>query len=86
MRLRNAANEIVAANERDCLKVSAEVRAGRISQAFFDRLQTNQEGVADMATKVRAAAKLPDPLGQTLSVTSLASDLNTAQKLLVLPG
>jgi len=68
--LEESSSEIVAANKRDCERVRGEV-----SQAFFDRLQTDEEGVADMATKVRAVAKLPDPLGETISVTSLASDL-----------
>jgi len=68
--LEESSSQIVAANKRDCERVWGEV-----SQAFFDRLQTDEEGVADMATKVRAVAKLPDPLGATISVTSLASDL-----------
>lgn len=67
--------EIVAANQRDCEKVKPSVLAGQISPAFFDRLQTDQEGVVDMATKVRAVAELPDPLGKALAVTSLADDL-----------
>ena len=73
--IENKSQEILDANERDCEAVKGEVLAGRLSQAFFDRLQTSERGVADMAAKVGAVADLPDPLGKTLAVTALAEHL-----------
>ena len=67
--------EIIAANRLDCDRAAGEVAAGRMSGAFFDRLQTSERGVADMSAKVQAVSKLPDPLGQTLEETELAEHL-----------
>jgi glutamate-5-semialdehyde dehydrogenase len=78
--IENNCGEILAANARDCDEAQAETRAGRMSQALFDRLQTSARGVADMAAKVRAVAELPDLLGRTLSATELDENL-TLQKV-----
>jgi glutamate-5-semialdehyde dehydrogenase len=66
---------ILAANSRDCETAQAEVNAGRMTQALFDRLRTDERGVSDMATKVRAVAELPDPLGRTLATNELDNSL-----------
>ena len=67
--------KIIAANRLDCDRAAGEVAAGRMSGAFFDRLQTSERGIADMAAKVQAVSKLPDLLGQTLEETELAEHL-----------
>lgn len=72
--------EIISANERDCQNVESALLTGQISNAFFERLQTSERGVSDMAAKVRAVAELPDPIGQTISVTHLSEQL-TLQKV-----
>jgi glutamate-5-semialdehyde dehydrogenase len=69
------AQEILAANALDCEKARLEVEEGRLASSLFDRLQTSERGVADMAAKVRAVASLPDPIGRTLAVSHLDNDL-----------
>jgi glutamate-5-semialdehyde dehydrogenase len=71
--------DILAANSRDCETAQAEVNAGRMTQALFDRLRTDERGVADMATKVRTVAELTDPLGRTLATTELDNNLTLAK-------
>lgn len=67
--------KIISANERDCDTVEVEVEAGRMPRAFLDRLLTSERGVEDMAAKVHAVAALPDPLGQTIAITTVANNL-----------
>lgn len=67
--------EILAANGGDCLDAAREVEAGRMSQAMFKRLRTDEKGVAEMAARVRDVAALADPLGRTLAATELDDDL-----------
>lgn len=74
-RIEDRCTEILAANMLDCKTAQAEVDAGRMTQALFDRLQTSEVGVSDMAAKVRAVVSLPDPIGRTLAVTQLAENL-----------
>lgn len=69
------AGEILSANRRDCEAALAALAEGRLTQALFDRLSTNESDVAGMAEKVRAVAELPDPLGRNLSITNLAEHL-----------
>src|SRR4029453_2139748 len=73
--IEESTEEILAINQRDCEAVESEVVANRMPRAFLDRLQTSGRGVADMAAKVRAVAELPDPLGRTIEITSLAENL-----------
>ncbi len=73
--IENRREEILSANARDCEAAQAGVAAGGMTQALLDRLQTSKAGVTEMAAKVRAVAKLPDPIGRTLAVTELAENL-----------
>jgi glutamate-5-semialdehyde dehydrogenase len=66
---------ILAANKLDCDAAAKAVRSGAMSSAIFARLQMKEKGVAEMATRLRDVAKLPDPIGQTLSVTELDDGL-----------
>jgi glutamate-5-semialdehyde dehydrogenase len=67
--------EIVAANELDSTAALRDVEAGKMSQAMFQRLKTNEGGIAEMAARVRDVASLPDPLGRTLAATELDDGL-----------
>ena len=68
-------DEIVAANTADCEAARSLVEQGKMSPALFNRLQTSERGVMEMAALVRSVADLPDPLGRELSVTELDEGL-----------
>ncbi|HEX8136997.1 MAG TPA: glutamate-5-semialdehyde dehydrogenase [Pyrinomonadaceae bacterium] len=67
--------EILEANKLDCRAAAREVEAGRMSRAMFERLQTSERGIRQMALGVREVAALEDPLGRELSVTELDDNL-----------
>jgi glutamate-5-semialdehyde dehydrogenase len=67
--------EILVANQRDCEDALDALKAGRMSQAFFERLRMNEHGIAQMAASVREVAALADPLGRQLAVTELDDGL-----------
>src|SRR5579862_6484803 len=69
------AEEILAANEKDCAAAQQAVERGELSRAMFARLRTTERGVAEMAARVRDVARLPDPLHRRLSTTELDDDL-----------
>jgi glutamate-5-semialdehyde dehydrogenase len=67
--------QILEANELDCHAAAREVEAGRMSRAMFERLQTSERGIGQMAVGVREVAALEDPLGRELAVTELDDHL-----------
>ncbi len=69
------AEEILAANDKDCAAAQQAVESGELSRAMFARLRTTERGIAEMAAKVRDVARLPDPLHRRLSTTELDDDL-----------
>jgi glutamate-5-semialdehyde dehydrogenase len=69
------AQEILAANEKDCAAAQQAVERGELSRAMFARLRTTERGIAEMAARVRDVARLPDPLHRRLSTTELDDDL-----------
>jgi glutamate-5-semialdehyde dehydrogenase len=69
------AEEILAANEKDCAVAQQAVERGELSRAMFARLRTTERGIAEMAARVRDVARLPDPLHRRLSTTELDDDL-----------
>ena len=69
------AEEILAANEKDCAAAQQTVERGELSRPMFARLRTTERGIAEMAAKVRDVARLPDPLHRRLSTTELDDDL-----------
>ena len=69
------AEEILAANEKDCAAAQQDVERGELSRAMFARLRTTERGIAEMAAKVRDVARLPDPLHRRLSSMELDEDL-----------
>src|SRR5580692_2756718 len=69
------AEEILAANEKDCAAAQKAVESGELSRTMFARLRTSERGIAEMATRVREVASLPDPLHRRLSTMELDDDL-----------
>jgi glutamate-5-semialdehyde dehydrogenase len=69
------AEEILAANEKDCAAAQQAVERGELSRAMFARLRTTERGIAEMAARVRDVARLPDPLHRRLSTMELDDDL-----------
>ena len=63
--------EIVRSNELDCQAAERDVEEGRMSRAMFERLQTSERGIEQMAAGVREVAALDDPLGRVLAATEL---------------
>ena len=69
------AKRILDANESDRRAAEAAVAAGVMSSAMFARLRVTENGIFEMATRVRDVARLPDPLGRRLAVTELDDGL-----------
>jgi glutamate-5-semialdehyde dehydrogenase len=69
------AQEILAANEKDCAAAQQAVERGELSRAMFARLRTTERGIAEMAARVRDVARLADPLHRRLSTMELDDDL-----------
>ena len=69
------AEEILAANEKDCAAAQQAVERGELSRAMFARLRTTERGIAEMATRVRDVARLSDPLHRRLSTMELDDNL-----------
>src|ERR1035438_4421211 len=65
------AEQILAANEKDCEAPPQAVERGELSRAMFARLRTTERGIAEMAARVRDVADLPDPLHRRLSAMEL---------------
>lgn len=66
---------ILSANELDCRAAKLDVEKGRMTRSMFERLQTSERGVKQMATGIREVAALADPLGRELAVTELDDGL-----------
>jgi glutamate-5-semialdehyde dehydrogenase len=69
------AEEILAANQKDCAAAQQAVERGELSRAMFARLRTTERGIAEMAARVRDVARLPDPLHRRLSTMEMDDDL-----------
>jgi glutamate-5-semialdehyde dehydrogenase len=67
--------EVVAANARDCETARIQVEQGSMSASLFARLQTSERGIAEMATKMRQVARLPDPINRVLMTADLDNGL-----------
>ncbi len=62
---------ILAANAKDCAAAEKLSSTGEMTPALFSRLRIKNNGIAEMAARVREVANLPDPLGKRLSATEL---------------
>jgi glutamate-5-semialdehyde dehydrogenase len=67
--------EILIANQRDCEDALRALEAGKMSRPLFERLQTSESAIAQMAAGVREVAALADPLNRRLAVTELDDGL-----------
>ncbi|HEV7858151.1 MAG TPA: glutamate-5-semialdehyde dehydrogenase [Pyrinomonadaceae bacterium] len=66
---------ILSANDLDCQAAARAVERGEMSRAMFERLQTSERGIRQMAAGIREVAALDDPLGRELAVTLLDDGL-----------
>jgi len=66
---------ILDSNARDSAAAEKLVPSGEMTQALFSRLRIKEQGIAEMAARVREVANLPDPLGKCLAVTELDQGL-----------
>jgi glutamate-5-semialdehyde dehydrogenase len=73
------AAEILLANDADCRAAAQMVEAGQMPRAMFERLQTSERGIKQMAAGVREVAALDDPLGRVQAVTELDDGLTLSR-------
>jgi glutamate-5-semialdehyde dehydrogenase len=66
---------ILAANAKDCATAEKLLSTGEMTPALFSRLRIKDNGIAEMAARVREVANLPDPLGKQLAATELDQGL-----------
>jgi glutamate-5-semialdehyde dehydrogenase len=66
---------ILEANAEDCRRATPEVTSGKMSAALFARLRISENGIAEMAMRIRDVERLPDPLGNELFAMQLDQDL-----------
>jgi glutamate-5-semialdehyde dehydrogenase len=63
--------QILEANALDLQAAEPLVARGSMSPAIFSRLSVKQQGIREMAERVREVARLADPLGRRLAATEL---------------
>jgi glutamate-5-semialdehyde dehydrogenase len=66
---------ILAANAKDCAAAEKLLSTGDMTPALFSRLRIKENGIAEMAARVREVANLADPLGKRLAATELDQGL-----------
>jgi len=73
--LEKNAERILAANAKDCATAETLVSTGKMTPSLFSRLRMKESGIAEMASRVREVANLPDPLNKRLAATELDQGL-----------
>ncbi len=68
--------DVLAANRED----HAEARAGGMSAAMLDRLLIDEKRLRAIAADVRSVAALPDPVGETFEMRTLANGLQVGKR------
>jgi glutamate-5-semialdehyde dehydrogenase len=71
--------DILEANRRDVERAGRLVASGALAQPLLDRLKLSEHKIQDMAVGVRSVARLPDPVGRTLSALELDTGLELLQ-------
>jgi glutamate-5-semialdehyde dehydrogenase len=66
---------ILSENAKDCAAAEKLLSNGQMTQAAFSRLRIKENGITEMAARVREVANLPDPLGRQLAATELDQGL-----------
>ena len=74
--LENDASELLEANVEDC----AEARSAGLSEAMVDRLLLTPERLRGTAAEQRKVASLPDPVGETLEMTTQANGMTIGRR------
>ena len=74
--LENDASELLEANAEDC----AEARSAGLSEAMVDRLLLTPERLRGTAAEQRKVASLPDPVGETLEMTTQANGMTIGRR------
>ena len=71
--------EILRANLEDVKQATRLVADGELSRPLLDRLRLTEDKISGMAQGVESVAKLPDPVGRTLSALELDEGLELRQ-------
>ena len=71
--------EILRANGQDVNQATQLVANGKLSKPLLDRLKLSEDKITGMAKGVESVAKLPDPVGRTLSAVELDEGLELRQ-------
>ena len=74
--LESGADELLRANAEDC----AEARESGLSDAMIDRLLLTPERLKGTAAEQRKVASLPDPVGETLDMTTLPNGMTIGRR------
>ena len=74
--LENDADDVLQANADDC----AEARADGMSDAMLDRLLLTPERLQAAAAEQRKIAALPDPVGESIEMTTLPNGLMAGRR------
>ena len=67
---------LLQANDQDC----AEARAGGLDDAMLDRLLLTAERLRGVAAEQRKVAALPDPVGETIEMTTLPNGMTAGRR------
>jgi glutamate-5-semialdehyde dehydrogenase len=73
--IESAGPRILGANALDLQTAEPLVSSGSMSPAMFSRLCVKENGIKEMAARVREVARLADPLGRRLAATELDNGL-----------
>ena len=74
--LESDAGDVLQANAEDC----AEARAGGMNDAMLDRLLLTPERLRGAAAEQRKIAALPDPVGETIEMTTLPNGMTAGRR------
>lgn len=74
--LESDAAELLQANAADC----AEARAGGMNDAMLDRLLLTPQRLQGAAAEQRKIAALPDPVGETIEMTTLPNGMTAGRR------
>ena len=74
--LETSADEVLQANAEDC----AEARANGLSEAMIDRLLLTPERLQGVAAEQRKVASLPDPVGESIEMTTLPNGMTAGRR------
>ncbi len=74
--LETGADEVLQANAEDC----ADARVNGLSDAMIDRLLLTPERLQGVAAEQRKVASLPDPVGESIEMTTLPNGMTAGRR------